>query len=67
MVRKTAPLLVDHTRLVLPEREADAILVGSPAWFAWLAGATSFAFIGEYGRFTAHKERRGATREYWKA
>jgi LuxR family maltose regulon positive regulatory protein len=23
--------------------------------------------MGEYGRFTAHKERRGATREYWKA
>src|SRR4051812_33412442 len=67
MARRIAPPLVDHTHLVQPERAAEAILVGSPAWYDWLAGATSFAFVGEYGNFTAHKERRGATREYWKA
>src|SRR3954452_16996849 len=66
MARRPVPLLVDHTHLVQPERAADAILVGSPTWYAWLTGATSFAFMGDYGRFTAHKERRG-TREYWKA
>src|SRR5215213_4680531 len=67
MARRIAPPLVDHTRLIQPERADEAILVGSPAWYAWLTGATSFAFVGEYGSFTAHKERRGATREYWKA
>jgi hypothetical protein len=67
MPRRIAPPLVDHTRLVQPERAAEAILVGSPAWYTWLTGATSFAFVGEYGSFTAHKERRGAKREYWKA
>src|SRR4051812_23425208 len=59
MARRIAPPLVDHTHLVQPERAAEAILVGSPAWYDWLAGATSFAFVGEYGNFTAHKERRG--------
>ena len=67
MARTTAPPLVDHTHLVQPGGAAEAILVGSPAWYAWLADATSFSFIGDYGTFTAHKERRGPTREYWKA
>ncbi len=46
---------VDHT-----------IIVGSSAWFAWLEGATSFAYHGPSGHFTARKEQRqrGA---YWKA
>jgi len=43
------------------------IPVGSAAWYAWLADATSFAFRSGQGTFTAHKERRGSTREYWKA
>src|SRR5262245_13204622 len=44
-----------------------ALSVGSAAWYAWLADAISFAFRSEHGTFTAHKERRGSTREYWKA
>ena len=59
MARRIAPVLVDHTRLLQPERTAETILVGSPAWYDWLAGATSFAFVGEYGNFTAYKEYGG--------
>ena len=67
MAHATAAPLVDHALLMQSGSAADGILVGSPAWYTWLAEATSFAFIGEYGTFTAHKERRGPAREYWKA
>ena len=59
MARRIAPPQVDHTYLVQAERAAEAILVGSAAWYAWLTGATSFAFVGEYGNFTAYKEYGG--------
>jgi len=52
---------------VQPESAVGAIVVGSPPWYAWLADATSFTFLGERGTFTAHKERRGPAKEYWKA
>jgi LuxR family maltose regulon positive regulatory protein len=58
--------LVDHAVLV-QEGSAVALWVGSQAWYAWLADATSFAFRSDRGTFTAHKERRGSSREYWKA
>jgi hypothetical protein len=51
------PAQVDGARLVLPEREASPIIVDTPAWFAWLEHATTFAFNGPSGRFTARKER----------
>jgi len=43
------------------------ILVGSSAWFAWLEGATSFAYQGSGGCFTARKESRQRGGWYWKA
>jgi ATP/maltotriose-dependent transcriptional regulator MalT len=58
---------VDHAMLVQSNSSEDAIPVGSPAWYAWLASATAFAFRSTDGTFTAHKERRGPTQEYWKA
>ena len=36
-----------------------SIAVGSPAWYAWLEDATTFAFASAEGSFTARKERRG--------
>lgn len=36
MARTTASPLVDHTHLVQPEGAAEAILVRSPDWYAWL-------------------------------
>ena len=41
--------------------------VGSADWFAWLEGATSFAYQDSAGRFTARKERRQRGGWYWKA
>ena len=46
---------------------AAPITVGSPAWFAWLDQATTFAFVGATGRFTACKEPRARGSSYWKA
>ena len=59
--------MVEYALLVQSNSSEDAIPVGSPAWYAWLASATAFAFRGTDGTFTAHKERRGPTQEYWKA
>ncbi len=38
---------------------ASSIRAGSPAWYAWLEHATTFAFASAEGGFTARKERRG--------
>jgi len=46
---------------------ASAIAVGTPAWYAWLDGATVFAFTSPHGGFTARKERSGQRGWYWKA
>ena len=67
MARTTSPPLVDHTHLLQPDRAAEAIAVGAPAWYTWLENATSFVFRSQHGTFTAYKERRGPTQEYWKA
>src|SRR5690349_13055092 len=67
MARPPAPQLVDHTHLLPLEHAAEAIAVGSAAWYAWLSGATSFVFRSRHGTFTAHKEHRGPAQEYWKA
>src|SRR5215217_7856577 len=67
MARTIPPPLVDHTHLLLPDRTAETIVVGSAAWYAWLVDATSFVFRSRQGTFTAYKERRGASQEYWKA
>jgi LuxR family transcriptional regulator, maltose regulon positive regulatory protein len=58
---------VEEATLIAASSPADAIGVGTPAWYAWLEQATSFAFVGVQGRFTARKERRGQTGWYWKA
>ncbi|HET6531700.1 MAG TPA: LuxR C-terminal-related transcriptional regulator [Actinoplanes sp.] len=49
--------------------EAAGPAVGSPAWFAWLAGddARSFSFRAPAGTFTARKERRQRGGAYWVA
>jgi DNA-binding NarL/FixJ family response regulator len=58
---------VEEATLVATSSLADTIGVGTPAWYAWLEEATTFAFVGLQGRFTARKERRGRTGWYWKA
>jgi len=65
MARATA--LVDGATLVLPGHNAGPIAVDTPAWFAWLEQATTFAFTSPAGRFTARKERQARGGGYWKA
>jgi LuxR family maltose regulon positive regulatory protein len=65
MARTTAQ--VDGATLVFPERDAGPITVDTPEWFAWLEHATTFAFTGPSGRFTARKEQQTRGSGYWKA
>src|SRR5262245_10917625 len=58
---------VEGTMLVDQDDAARSLMVGSPAWYAWLEDATTFAFVSGQGGFTAHKERSGQTGWYWKA
>src|SRR6266540_2691570 len=58
---------VEGDRLASPADAPSVIAVGTPAWYAWLEGATSFAFFGVSGHFTARKERRRQGDGYWTA
>jgi LuxR family maltose regulon positive regulatory protein len=58
---------VDGTVLVDVAGIGGEIVVGSPAWYAWLEEAKTFAFRSAAGSFTARKERRAETGWYWKA
>ncbi|HEX6556827.1 MAG TPA: NACHT domain-containing protein, partial [Ktedonobacteraceae bacterium] len=62
MVRRL-PFVADHS-LHLPEELSDPILVGSEAWYCWLAAEQhqSFAFTSQLGTFTVRRERR---RQQW--
>jgi LuxR family maltose regulon positive regulatory protein len=44
---------------------ATGLRVGSPAWFTWLATASTFYFESPQGTFTAHHERRRRGGSYW--
>ena len=67
MPTTSSTAIVEHALLVQSDSSEDAIPVGSAAWYTWLVGATAFAFRSTDGTFTAHKERRGPTQDYWKA
>src|SRR5436190_3754536 len=43
------------------------IVLESPAWFAWLAEVSSFAFSGQIGSYTARKETTQRGDRYWYA
>ncbi len=58
---------VEGATLVIPADPPRLIPVGSPAWFAWLESATTFAFTSPAGKFTARKEARARGGGYWKA
>jgi hypothetical protein len=52
--------VVDGATLVLPGHDARPITVDTPAWFAWLEHAMTFAFTSPSAHFTARKERQPA-------
>jgi LuxR family maltose regulon positive regulatory protein len=62
--------IVHHLTLTpAPSEQAEAIVVGSPAWFAWLHSATRFRLATPQGLITVRKERSGGGRGswYWRA
>jgi LuxR family maltose regulon positive regulatory protein len=63
---RTTPRVAGAT-LVARADDARAIAVGTPAWYAWLDEASTFAFVDAAGSFTARKERRQRADGYWKA
>src|SRR4029453_18736533 len=46
---------VDGTVLVNRDDAARSLTVGSPAWYAWLEDATTFAFSSAEGSFSAQR------------
>src|SRR6266566_4417734 len=64
-----SPIIQDGILTDLRDGSPVQIVVDSSDWYAWLQTASTFAFRGEHGSFTAHKERAGHRRGrlYWRA
>src|SRR2546421_7683356 len=70
MAKMTPTVQEDRLVYQAQQNEREQVLVvGTPAWYNWLTTATTFAFTGDSGTFTARKERPGNKRGgwYWKA
>jgi LuxR family transcriptional regulator, maltose regulon positive regulatory protein len=50
-----------------PSEEVHSLAPEGPAWFAWLAGRSSFAFGGQAGSYTARLEAVQRGERYWYA
>src|SRR5215467_507629 len=63
------PVVQEDTLLYQRNGQAYRLTVGTPAWYAWLSTATTFAFRSEIGTFTARREQAGNKRGgwYWRA
>jgi ATP/maltotriose-dependent transcriptional regulator MalT len=66
---KTTPIVRGNTLTYQQDEREQVLLVETPAWYAWLETASTFAFTSKAGTFTARKERSGNQRGgwYWKA
>jgi LuxR family transcriptional regulator, maltose regulon positive regulatory protein len=66
---KMTPIVRGDTLVYQQDEREQVLVVETPAWYAWLATATTFAFTSDSGTFTARKERAGNKRGglYWKA
>src|SRR5438309_1730453 len=66
---KMTPTVRGDTLLYQQDEHEQVLVVETPAWYAWLETASTFAFTSEAGSFTARKERAGNQRGgwYWKA
>lgn len=54
--------------LVCPREGSLPFVPDSPEWFDWLATLTSFRFVGQQGRFHAHRDtKRGQRTRSWRA
>src|SRR5258708_10580471 len=67
--KQAMPVVQEDTLLYQRNGQACRLTVGTPAWYAWLSTATTFAFRSEVGTFTARREQAGHKRGawYWRA
>ncbi|MGQ9548248.1 MAG: hypothetical protein ACUVSY_00395 [Roseiflexus sp.] len=66
MRHRSQVCVIDHH--LYRNDESATIMVGSPAWYAWLSDehTLSFVYRSAYGGFTARRERQ-RNRWYWYA
>src|SRR4249920_150148 len=66
---QATPLVQDDTLTYQRDGQAQTLVVGTPAWYAWLQTATTFAFTSDRGTFMARREQAGNKRGgwYWRA
>ena len=66
---RLSPRVHGATLVYQQQGQDQALQVGTPDWFAWLATASTFAFRDDVRHLTARKERAGNQRGgwYWKA
>ncbi|SRR5216683_2555023 len=69
LMARSTPLVRGDILVYQQDEHEQMLVVGTPAWYAWLSTASSFAFHSEAGTFTARKERASNQRGgwYWKA
>jgi LuxR family transcriptional regulator, maltose regulon positive regulatory protein len=69
--KKRAPQAIVHreTLSINEDGRGKEIVVGSPAWFRWLASATRFVFVAGELRVPVRREQAGSRRGkgYWRA
>jgi len=56
-----------HYVVICPKQGLLTLEPESPEWFAWLATLSSFRFVGNQGRLTAHRELERVPRGAWRA
>jgi predicted ATPase/DNA-binding CsgD family transcriptional regulator len=64
---RTTPVVQGEVLIWPGDDQKQSLTVGSPAWYAWLEDASTFAFVGDTGTFTARKESTQHGGTYWKA
>ena len=64
---RTTPRVHNETLTWQSGAEARCLTIGTASWYAWLEQASTFAFEGPTGTFTARKERMKRGGAYWKA
>ena len=56
-----------HYVVICPKEGRLGFEPDSPEWFAWLESRSSFRFVGQAGRFTAHREVSRLPNAVWRA
>jgi len=56
-----------HYVVICPKEGRLSIEPDSDEWFAWLQSRSAFRFVGQAGRFTAHRESNRLPNAVWRA